>query len=304
MKPLISYYGGKQRMAHHIIPLIPKHTVYVEPFCGGAAIFFMKPYPQITCNTAYREVLNDTSKDLVNLYRVLQTRHDELIHLLKHTLYSEAEHKKSTKILKRKIDADKLWRAWAYYVNVSQSFSKSLMAGWGRSMSSQSQAETWVSRTDILPTYLERMRHVHIACNDALKVIKQWDSPQTFFYCDPPYPGTECCQYRGYALADLQALVDALSQCQGSFILSNYDQPGLTVPKDWERLEFSTLMSGNNYNYEKNRERVEVVWRRFNSVPVAPEIQSMYDSGGYDCFAKSPQDKSLMKMKPLFGARR
>lgn len=32
IKTPISYYGGKQSMIKDIIPLIPKHNIYVEPF--------------------------------------------------------------------------------------------------------------------------------------------------------------------------------------------------------------------------------------------------------------------------------
>ena len=94
MKPLISYYGGKQRMAHNIIPLIPKHTVYVEPFAGGAAIFFLKPWPDLSDRDHYREVLNDKNGDLINLYRCFQDKEksERLIHRLEFTLYSRGEY--------------------------------------------------------------------------------------------------------------------------------------------------------------------------------------------------------------------
>ena len=38
MKTPISYYGGKQSLLKHILPLIPKHKIYVEPFFGGGAV--------------------------------------------------------------------------------------------------------------------------------------------------------------------------------------------------------------------------------------------------------------------------
>ncbi|MEF9776588.1 DNA adenine methylase, partial [Escherichia coli] len=41
-KPFLPWPGGKRRLAKHILPLFPEHTMYVEPFCGGAALFFMK----------------------------------------------------------------------------------------------------------------------------------------------------------------------------------------------------------------------------------------------------------------------
>ena len=38
----ISYYGGKQTMLPHILPLIPEHTIYTEAFFGGGAVFWAK----------------------------------------------------------------------------------------------------------------------------------------------------------------------------------------------------------------------------------------------------------------------
>lgn len=35
LKTPISYYGGKQNMLADILPLIPEHQIYVEPYFGG-----------------------------------------------------------------------------------------------------------------------------------------------------------------------------------------------------------------------------------------------------------------------------
>jgi DNA adenine methylase len=47
VKAAFSYAGGKQRMASRIVKLLPKHTVYVEPFVGGAAVLCAKPWPEV-----------------------------------------------------------------------------------------------------------------------------------------------------------------------------------------------------------------------------------------------------------------
>lgn len=60
--PLVPWMGGKRRLAKHLLPMFPKHTCYVEPFCGGAALFFLRP------ERTQVEVLNDTNGQLVNLY--------------------------------------------------------------------------------------------------------------------------------------------------------------------------------------------------------------------------------------------
>lgn len=65
LKTPTSYYGGKQNLVRIIIPLIPKHTTYVEPFVGGGAIFWTKPKSEV-------EVINDTNRELINFYEVVQ----------------------------------------------------------------------------------------------------------------------------------------------------------------------------------------------------------------------------------------
>ena len=135
-----------------------------------------------------------------------------------------------------------------------------------------------------------------------MNVIKQWDSPQTFFYCDPPYPEAVQGHYDGYSITDFQNLVSTLNECQGSFLLSNYDQPGMEIPDDWERFEFDAYCSSSckgRVNVDRSsivetdydeRKRTEVVWRRFNKVPVRSEIQALYDSGRFNCFVAKDQN--------------
>lgn len=80
-KPIIPWMGGKRRLAGDIIPLIPEHTCYVEPFAGGAAIFFMK-------EPSKAEVLNDINGELINLYRVLKHHIEEFLKQFKWALHS------------------------------------------------------------------------------------------------------------------------------------------------------------------------------------------------------------------------
>jgi DNA adenine methylase len=64
--------GGKSRLAKPILSQFPKHTCYVEPFCGGAAIFLKK-------KPSKSEVINDVDGELINLYRCIQNDPKELI---------------------------------------------------------------------------------------------------------------------------------------------------------------------------------------------------------------------------------
>jgi DNA adenine methylase len=183
VSPPISYYGGKQRMAQHIIPLIPKHTVYVEPFTGGGAVLFKKPYPRIRSNHDYREVINDIDGHLINFYKQLRDNGEELIRRLELTPFSREEHKES----KNLDDPDPIERARKYFVNIMQGFSNILNASWTVGIYGRNLQQTFSNKVDNLKLYLKRMRSIAIENRDAIEIIKQYDSPQTFFYCDPPY---------------------------------------------------------------------------------------------------------------------
>lgn len=71
-KPLVPWIGGKRRLAKSIIPAFPEHSCYVEPFCGAAALFFLK-------EPVKAEVLNDVNSDLISLYRVVKHHLDNFI---------------------------------------------------------------------------------------------------------------------------------------------------------------------------------------------------------------------------------
>src|SRR5215470_9172626 len=83
MRGPLAYIGGKNRLARHIISLFPKHTTYVEPFAGGAQVFFHKAPSEV-------EVLNDLDGEIVNFFRVCQWHYEELIRYLKFCLISRS----------------------------------------------------------------------------------------------------------------------------------------------------------------------------------------------------------------------
>lgn len=279
MKQPFSYYGGKQRMASKIIPLIPKHTVYVEPFSGGASVFWKKPWPEVSSTHHYREVLNDTDGRIVNFYRVLQDPKtaDELMRRLTFTPYARDEYKKAKEML----SCDGVDGAWAWFIQTNMSFSHKVCGGWGTSVFGRNSAATWAKRIEPIREQMQRLSGVFIENLDAVELIQKWDSPQTFFYCDPPYPGASQGHYSGYTREDFDRLVNVLDNIEGSFLLSNYEQPG--VPDDWERFEFAAKMTAA-LDKSLPKDRVEIVWRKVNGANVRPEIKKLYQLGLFDCF--------------------
>jgi len=289
-RPLITYYGGKQKIANKIIPLIPKHTTYVEPFAGGAAILFMKP---VVKDYYYREVINDIDDDIINFYLCYQELSDELISKISNTLYSHSEWKKSKEILQNKENYNSIDQAWAYYINIIQGFGNKKNNGWGFCITGGNQVDIYNRKLEMLKSYVDRIKNIYIESVDAIKCIEKWDSAQTFFYIDPPYIDTHQSYYKNYTKEKYMLLINTLKEIKGSFILSHYDNE-IIIPDGWEVYKFNTTMTINTNNKEYEKDRVEVLYRKITKEKVLPQIQKVYDSGIYDCF------EGNMKRKKLF----
>lgn len=261
MTQLISYYGGKERIASKIISIIPKHSTYAEPFSGGASVFWKKPISKLQ---QYCEILNDHDKRLINFYRVFQNKktYDELYHRLCFTPCSESEYEKSKDILNdyNNDTYSDIDRAWAYFVSINQSFSNILSAGWARSFFPINNTKTWNNKIMKLNYFFNRLKNVSFSCESALDCIKRYDRKETFFYCDPPYPGANQGHYKGYTLDDFKNLIELLSQIKGSCIVSSYEVP-IKIPEDFEKFVIKASMLANTKS-TSNKDRMEVLYRR------------------------------------------
>lgn len=251
------------RLASWVAPHIPPHTVYAEPFCGGANVLFAKGVVPYSNANHYQEVINDNNDHLANFYRTAKSRPDELLTLVEATPYAKKDYDKSTAILNGDESADELMLAWAFYINVNLSFAGKLFAGWGRGVTGRNMAGSWHNRRLQFREVLNRLALVHFDSVDALEFIQRWDAPHTAFYCDPPYPDTSQGHYSGYTQKDFENLIEALSKAQGSFVLSCYENDA--VPKDWQKVTKKTTMTatnGNDRQEDSNIEtgRTEVLW--------------------------------------------
>jgi len=218
LKTPVSYYGGKQKMLRHILPLIPEHHLYVEPFCGGAAVYFAK-------NPAAVEVINDLNEELINFYLMVKTRFKDLNKMVKSTLHSRKTHQHAWAIYCNPARCDLVTRAWATWVLATQSFGSQLSSSWGYDRKKGSMAiKVKNKKRQFTEEICSRLELTQIECKDAVSVIKTYDCENAFFYIDPPYPGTDQAHYSGYTHSDLKILLDALTAIKGRFLLSNYPQ--------------------------------------------------------------------------------
>lgn len=242
LKTPISYYGGKQKLASRIVSIIPAHTLYCEPFIGGAAVFFAKEPSAV-------EVINDTNRELMNFYRVAKEDFISLEKEIRISLHSRDLHRKASVIYNNPDMFGEIKRAWAVWLSASQSFSSQLDSNWGYDKQSnttskriQNKKENFVEEMAI------RLQNCQIECADALYIIASRDTENSFFYCDPPYYNSNCGHYDGYSEQDFEALLFLLSKIKGRFLLSSYPSPLLekyTKDNGWVNWSIEQQVSVN-----------------------------------------------------------
>ena len=268
MKTPITYYGGKQNLSKRIIAMIPEHKIYCEPFFGGGAVFFAKEKSEL-------EVINDHNKMLINFYQVCQNRFDELQKSVSVSLHSESEFYRAKDIYNNRVESNEIEKAWALWILSRMCHAGSFRGGWKycNGTAGAHVGKVLKNKREEFKTELhERLSEVQISCRDALKVIVNRDSKDTFFYLDPPYPGASQGHYTGYTENNLQDLVDMLSSIKGKFILSNYWTDTLRDAvrlNGWDYAEIEvTTHSGMNKRTRKSTEVMVFNYKKMNNVEV------------------------------------
>lgn len=219
LKTPIGYYGGKQRMLPHILPKIPAHSAYIEPFFGGGAVFFGKKPSKF-------EVVNDINHRLITFYKVLKYDFEEVQKLIDETFHSRAQHKESDLLYISQMDlvTDPVSCAWAVWTQANMGFSKMIGGGFGYDRSGSSALSNYNRKINFTEKFKERFKRVTIESYDVLKVIKAYDSDDAFFYLDPPYVSSDQGHYAGYTKEDFHKLLDACVNMKGKFLLSSYPE--------------------------------------------------------------------------------
>ena len=221
-RPALRYYGGKWRIALWILSYFPEHTCYVEPFGGAGSVLLRK-------NVSHLEVYNDLDGEVVNFFQVLRGQPEELIGMIELTPFSKAELKEAFELA-----GNELERARRFYICSWQgrgSPRAMWRTGWRFQKSNARGKRTiddW-NDTEHLRAVVERLKQVQIECDDWQPIIKRYDTPDTLFYCDPPYlASTRSTKWRTKAYqhemseADHRRLAEVLNGIKGMAIVSGY----------------------------------------------------------------------------------
>ncbi|MBQ9637443.1 MAG: DNA adenine methylase [Prevotella sp.] len=268
MKTPITYYGGKQKLASTIIGMMPTHKIYCEPFFGGGAVFFAK-------GKSFLEVINDHNDVLMTFYRVCQDENSftRLRELISSTLDSETEWLRAQRIYHHPKGHSEVDIAWSVWLTTNMSYSGSPNCGWkwDNGTSGTHSGQTMNNyRNEFCLKVFERLRFVQISCRDALTVIQERDSKETFFYLDPPYPGRIQQHYKGYGNEDFEALLAMLKNIDGKFILSNFMSPLLKKYIKENKWNYKTIdmpLLVANFNKKEIRRKQEGLVYNYTTHP-------------------------------------
>jgi len=247
IKSPIVYYGGKTHMLKYILPLIPSHKTYVEPFCGGAAVFFAKQPSKV-------EILNDKNLFLMIFYEMAKTKANELLAKVDLLLHHEAIYKKYKDLYKKhknlmykqptelKINEnDKLEIAIMVWYLSNLCYNSEIGAGFAFSKE-QNLAKNTQSKKNILQQSIHRIENCQLFTRDALEIIDMFDSRETFFFVDPPYISADQGHYEGYTNEMFIDLLNKLQNIKGKFMLTSYDEEILnkyTTKNKWSQVKIS-----------------------------------------------------------------
>lgn len=183
MRSVLRYPGGKAKIADWIVSHLPPHDIYIEPFFGGGSVFFAKPPARI-------EVINDLDDRVVNLFRVIRERPEELARLVSLTPWARSEFLASDDVA-----GDALEDARRFLVRVWMAHGGKLAyrTGWrngwagGKDASRGGPAKVWLTIPDRIALVAERLRETIIDNRPAVDSLAQWAHPSCLVYADPPY---------------------------------------------------------------------------------------------------------------------
>lgn len=220
--PVAGYLGGKRNLASRIIDRVRAvpHRTYVEPFVGMGGVFLRRPF------RARAEVINDFSRDVSNLFRILQRHYVPLMDMLRWQITSRSEFDRL-----RAANPDTLTdleRA-ARFLYLQRLAFGSKVVGRNFGVSSRDSARFDVTKLGpMLEAVHERLSAVVIECLPWRHLIERYDHERTLFYLDPPYWGNEWDYGDGvFERADFEVMRDVLGALKGRFILSLNDVPGV-----------------------------------------------------------------------------
>lgn len=257
------WYGGKYSHLDWLLPLLPQTTHYCEPFGGSAAVLINRaPVPV--------ETYNDLDGEVANFFRVLREQKEALIEAIGLTPFSREEFEDS---LDGNENLSALERARRFYVRARQvrtGLAQTASTGrWAHCLLTSragmaGAVSRWLGSIEDLPAIAQRLLRVQIEHDDALAVIRRYDSEETLFYCDPPYPHDSRGDTKAYRYEmtddEHRMLAQTLHDVKGKVAISGYHGALMdSLYADWHCVEAPAKMI-----HSVKQSRTEVLWMNYD----------------------------------------
>lgn len=223
---VFGWYGGKFNHLNWLLPLLPKCHHYCEPFGGSAAVLLNREPSPV-------ETYNDIDGEVVNFFRVLRDKPDELIRAIGLTPFSREEF--FLAIYDDSQDLSDVERARRFFVRARQARTglaqRATLGRWANCKNTSRAGMSgvisrWLGSVEGLAEVAERLLRVQIENRPAIDVIRLYDSSDTLFYCDPPYLHATRGDDNAYGFEmdekDHRELAKVLGQCKGKVAISGY----------------------------------------------------------------------------------
>jgi DNA adenine methylase len=262
-KLVFGWYGGKYSHLSWLLPLLPACHHYCEPFAGSGAVLLNREPSAV-------ETYNDIDGEVVHFFRVLRERPDDLVRAIAFTPFSREEF--FIALTAPEDQQDHLERARRFFVRARQARTglaqTATLGRWanckGTSRAGMSGVVSrWLGSVEGLPEIAMRILRVQIENRPACDVVRLYDSPDTLFYCDPPYP--HACRgdskAYGYEMTDGEhrELAAVLRACRAKVAISSY-RCGLMdeLYHDWTRCDAPVKRCHSTKDF-----RQESLWLNF-----------------------------------------
>lgn len=246
------YPGGKSRSVEKILEHLPYMDTYVEPFGGSAAVLLARHPSKL-------EVFNDRYGGVVAFYRCVRdpNKYQKMCEWLNNTVHAREDFVWCKETWKN--CHDDVERAARWYYMMQYSFG-GLGRNWGRSTGAKSNLAGKVrAKLPLFQKVHERFRRVQVENQDWSDALRDYDSPKTVFYLDPPYVDA----YRGtykheMSLDDHRRLLSNIFDLKGFVALSGYSNP-LYDSGDWDdKHEWDAFVSIKSIAYAGNSSKAHL----------------------------------------------
>jgi DNA adenine methylase len=258
-RPALRYYGGKFKLAPWIISFFPEHQNYVEPCGGAASVLLQKPRSPL-------ETYNDLDGNVVNFFRVLRDRPDELIRAIRLTPWAREEFEICCHSARDSLENARRFYLfhWGSITASATRTEKTNFATIRQAIHAKRACRPEILRPESnwenLEVLASRFFGVQIENIDAFTLIKRHDESEALFYLDPPYISYERAEPHRYTYewTDTQhaAAAHLLHACQGFVVVSGYACPLYTELYEahgWERHDKEAQTNSGG-------KRIESVW--------------------------------------------